>query len=299
MDGPWISSACPAIVRLIETRFPSLIENILPFISPMETAARMARKYFISQGYKDEEIGIFFITPCPAKRTEVLHPRMVEKSAVTDTVSMQQVYFKIRPFIHKMDDEEIERLQLESVKGVAWAHIGGESEGINRPDSLAVDGIDNVIKVLDDLENGKIEEIDFLEANACTGGCLGGPLQIENPFNAYTRMKKVLRKNQDPYYREEILNTDYTNVPTRAEKELEEAPAFTLSQDFQEALRMMEERDRLFERLPHLDCGACGAPNCYAFAQDVVRGKLTEDECIIMFKEKLKKGILQEEGDQK
>lgn len=213
VDGPWISSACPAVVRLIKTRFPSLIENILPFISPMETAARMARKYFISQGYKNEEIGIFFINPCPAKRTEVLHPQMVEESAVTDTVSIQDVFFRIRPFIHKMRDEEIERLQLESVHGVAWAHIGGESEGIDQPDCLAVDGIHNVIQVLDDLENGKIEKIDFLEANACTGGCLGGPLQIENPFNAYSRMQKVLRVNQDPYYREEIRSADFSDIP--------------------------------------------------------------------------------------
>lgn len=286
--GPWISSACPAVVRLIETRFPSLIYNILPLISPMETAARMARKYFISQGYKDEEIGIFFITPCPAKTTEVLHPRMVEKSAVTNTVSMQQVYFKIRPFIHKMEDEDIETLQLESVDGVSWAHIGGESQGLHRPDCLAVDGIDNVIKVLDDLENGKIEQIDFLEANACTGGCLGGPLQVENPFNAYTRMKKVLRRNQDPCYRHEVLDADYSDISVMAEKELEEAPTLKLSDDFEEAMRLMKVRDELFDRLPHLDCGACGAPTCYAFAQDVVRGKLVEEDCIIMLKETLR-----------
>lgn len=288
IDGPWISSACPAVVRLIETRFPSLIYNILPLISPMETAARMARKYFISQGYKDEEIGVFFITPCPAKTTEVLHPRTVEKSAVTNTVSMQQVYFKIRPFIHKMDDAEIETLQLESVHGVSWAHIGGESQGIGKPDCLAVDGIDNVIKVLDDLENGKIEQVDFLEANACTGGCLGGPLQIENPFNAYSRMKKVLRRNQDPVFRREVLEADYSDISVMAEKELEEAPAFQLSPDFSEALKMMEQRDRLYDRLPHLDCGACGAPTCYAFAQDVVRGKLVEEDCIIMLKDTLR-----------
>ena len=288
MNGPWISSACPAVVRLIATRFPSLIENILPLISPMETAARMARAYFTAQGYKDEEIGIFFITPCPAKTTEVLYPRMVEKSAVTNTVSMQEVYFKIRPFIHKVEDTDIQALQLESVEGVSWAHIGGESQGLKRPDCLAVDGIDNVIKVLDDLENGKIEQIDFLEANACVGGCLGGPLQIENPFNAYTRMKKVLRRNEHPIFREEVLNADYSSVSVKAEKEVEEAPAFKLSSDFQEALRMMQQRDELFDRLPHLDCGACGAPNCYAFAQDVVRGKLVEEDCIIMLKDTLR-----------
>ena len=145
-----------------------------------------------------------------------------------------------------------------------------------------------MIQVLDDLENGKIEKIDCLEANACTGGCLGGPLQIENPFNAYSRMQKVLRVNQDPYYRDEIRDWDFSDVPVRSEKEIEETPGLKLSSDFQEAMRMMKERDELFARLPHLDCGACGAPNCYAFAQDVVRGKLVESDCIIMLKDTLR-----------
>ena len=286
-DAPWISSACPAIVRLIETRFPSLIGNILPLISPMETTARMARKYYTGLGYKDEEIGVFFITPCPAKRTEVKFPRTVEKSAVTDTVSMQQIYYKIRPFLRKIDEGEIQVLQLGGNDGVAWAHIGGESAGIKLPDSLAVDGMENVIRVLDDLENGNIEEIDFLEANACTGGCLGGPLTIENPFNAYTRMKKVLRRNENPVFRTEIRNSDVIEVPNHFEKELKATPAMQLSSDFQESLRLMQQRDELLEKLPMLDCGACGCPSCYAFAQDVVQGNLKETDCIIMLRRKV------------
>ena len=288
IDGPWISSACPAIVRLIQTRFPSLIENILPFISPMETTARLARQYFIKQGYKDEEIGVYFITPCPAKTTEVHYPRMVEKSAVTDTVSMSQIYYKIRPILRKIQDEEIEVLQLGGNDGVAWAHIGGESEGIGSQESLAVDGIDNVIKVLDDLENGRIQRIDFLEANACVGGCLGGPMTIENPFNAYTRMKKVLRRNENPYFRKEIKEEDTAELAIAAEKELEAVPAMKLDPDMRIALKKMALRDALYEELPQLDCGACGAPSCYAFAQDVVQGKANQEECIFMLRERIR-----------
>lgn len=288
VDGPWISSACPAIVRLIEARFPSLMDNVLPFISPMEAAARMARKYFIEQGYKDEEIGVYFITPCPAKTTEVHYPRMVKKSAVTDTVSMSQIYYKIRPILRKIEDKDIEVLQLGSNAGVSWAHIGGESEGIGLTESLAVDGIDNVIKVFDDLENGAIQRIDFLEANACTGGCLGGPMAIENPFNSYTRMKKVLRRNENPYYRHEILDENYDEISVRSEKQLEAIPAMKLDPDMRTALKKMACRDALYEELPQLDCGACGAPSCYAFAQDVVRGKAHREDCIFMLRERVR-----------
>lgn len=284
-DGPWISSACPAIVRLIQNRFPSLIDNILPLISPMEAAARIARKYFISQGYKDEEIGVFFITPCPAKVTEVAYPRMVEKSAVTDTVALNEIYYKIRPIIKSIQGDDIETLQLSGVDGIRWAHIGGESESLGLKDVLSVDGIDNVIEIMDRLENGIIQRVEFIEANACTGGCLGGPMAVENPFSAETRMKKVMRRNESPCYNEAIMGVE---VPVEAEKELEEMDNLQLSSDMQEALRMMQARDRLHERLPKIDCGACGSPSCFAFAADVVRGDAQEQDCVFLLRQKVK-----------
>ncbi len=287
VEGPWISSACPAIVRLIQTRFPSLIDNILPLISPMEVAARIARKHFIEKGYKDEEIGVFFITPCPAKVSEVFSPSMVEKSAVTDTVALNEIFYKIRPFIKSIQGDEIETLQLGGNEGIQWAHIGGESDNLELNDVLAVDGIDNVIEVLDQLENGVIQRVDFIEANACTGGCLGGPLAVANPFSAETRMKKVMRRNEHPYYNEEIRKTS-ADVEVMAELELEEMATMGLSSDMQKALRMMKERDALLEKLPGVDCGACGAPSCYEFAGDCVKGLARIEECVILLRDRLK-----------
>ena len=287
VEGPWISSACPAIVRLIQTRFPSLIDNILPLISPMEVAARIARKHFIEKGYKDEEIGVFFITPCPAKVSEVFAPSMVEKSAVTDTVALNEIFYKIRPFIKTIQGDEIETLQLGGNEGIQWAHIGGESDNLELNDVLAVDGIDNVIDVLDQLENGVIQRVDFIEANACTGGCLGGPLAVENPFSAETRMKKVMRRNEKPYYNEEIRNNS-EDVAVEAELELEEMATMGLSSNMQKALRMMKERDELLKKLPGVDCGACGAPSCYEFAGDCVKGLARVEECVILLRDRLK-----------
>ncbi len=287
VEGPWISSACPATVRLIQTRFPSLIDNILPLISPMEVAARIARKHFIEKGYKDEEIGVFFITPCPAKVSEVFSPSMVEKSAVTDTVALNEIFYKIRPFIKTIQGDEIETLQLGGNEGIQWAHIGGESDNLELNDVLAVDGIDNVIAVLDQLENGVIQRVDFIEANACTGGCLGGPLAVENPFSAETRMKKVMRRNEEPYYNEEIRKMS-DDVEVMAELELEEMATMGLSSDMQKALRMMKERDALLEKLPGVDCGACGAPSCYEFAGDCVKGLARIEECVILLRDRLK-----------
>ena len=43
MPKPVISSACPAVVKLIKVRFPELVDHVLPVVSPMELAARLAK----------------------------------------------------------------------------------------------------------------------------------------------------------------------------------------------------------------------------------------------------------------
>ena len=72
---PVISSACPAVVRLIRVRFPNLIPNVLDLNAPMEEAARLAREKAMKEtGLKNKDIGVFFITPCTAKITAIKEP---------------------------------------------------------------------------------------------------------------------------------------------------------------------------------------------------------------------------------
>ena len=67
---PVISSACPAVTRLIRVRFPELIDHVLPLVPPMELAARMARRRAAEKtGLAPEAIGCIALVPCPAKVT--------------------------------------------------------------------------------------------------------------------------------------------------------------------------------------------------------------------------------------
>ena len=81
---PVISSACPAIVRLIALRFPSLKENILDLLPPMEIAAAMAREQALIDHpeFTREDIGVCFISPCPAKMSYVKNGLPEYKSQV-------------------------------------------------------------------------------------------------------------------------------------------------------------------------------------------------------------------------
>ncbi|MEG0115633.1 MAG: [Fe-Fe] hydrogenase large subunit C-terminal domain-containing protein, partial [Hydrogenoanaerobacterium sp.] len=75
LQRPVISSACPVVTRLIRVRFPDLLLNVLPLVAPAEIAARMAKKHAVEDlGYKPEDVGAFFISPCPAKVTAAKMP---------------------------------------------------------------------------------------------------------------------------------------------------------------------------------------------------------------------------------
>ena len=90
---PAISSACPAVRRLIEVRFPSLIEHIIPLRAPMELAAESALHEAMEKtGLKEEEIGIFFISPCAAKATAVKTADIENRSYVTGVLSLKDIY---------------------------------------------------------------------------------------------------------------------------------------------------------------------------------------------------------------
>ena len=64
LPKPMISSACPAVSRMIAVRFPNLINNIMPLRSPMELSAEAARREAVEKkGLNPEEVGVFFISP--------------------------------------------------------------------------------------------------------------------------------------------------------------------------------------------------------------------------------------------
>ncbi len=279
---PVISSACPAVVRLIRVRFPDLCDHVLPLNAPMETAALLAKEEVSKrEGIPMKEIGAFFITPCPAKVTDIRVPIGTADSAVDGAIAISEIFPKLTSAMEKL--EKVEPLSKSGVIGVGWASSGGESAALLDEKYLAADGIDNVIRVLEELEDERIRELDFIELNACSGGCVGGVLCVENAYVAKARLQK-LRK-----YLPVAQNHLENGIPGLMEwnEDLEFAPVLKLSDNLSEAMRMMSEIDAMCREFPGLDCGACGAPSCRAFAEDVVRGVAQKSSCIFVLKEQI------------
>ena len=275
---PAISSACPVVIRLIGLRFPSLTDNIIHMLPPMEVAAMLARKKAKREHpeLSDEEIGVCFISPCPAKVSYVKNGFAGYKSQVDTVVSINDIYFQL---IAKMQPKaDIKSLSNSGMIGIGWASTGGEATAIFNESYLAADGIENVIRVLDQVENGNIPPLEFIELNACSGGCVGGVMTMQNPFIAKARLQTLRRylpvsqnflSKEESYIPESYI---FNEIPTYH-------PISRLSDSMAESMRMMADIQKLRDTLPGIDCGACGAPNCRAFAEDAVRNKSCGAKC--------------------
>ncbi|MGE5582758.1 MAG: [Fe-Fe] hydrogenase large subunit C-terminal domain-containing protein [Bacillota bacterium] len=288
---PLISSACPAVVKLIQVRFPALIANLAPIEAPMVTAAKLARKEAVKEdGISSPEIGVFFITPCPAKITVIKGGHGIEDGIINGAIPISQIFGGLQSIILSGKAQKVTpRL---SKTGVSWSRAGGEIKAVGIDNQLSVDGIHNVVNVLEEVEMDKLTEVDFIEAQACTGGCIGGALTVENPFTARMKIQRLVEGENFPplshelieeaaqYYFQGFFNWDYQVTPK---------PILPLDRNVAQAIQKIEQIEEVARLLPGLDCGSCGSPNCRALAEDIVQGKAQTLDCVFKLREEVSK----------
>lgn len=283
MPRPIISSACPAVTRLICVRFPQLMDHILPLIAPIELAARVAKDEAVKKtGLPREQIGCIFLTPCPAKVSAIRSPMGSKHSDVDAAVAVKDVY---PPLLSAMKQVgQVEYLSLSGRIGLGWGESGGEAAALMTTERyLAADGIENVIRVLSDLEDEKYHDLDFVELNACSGGCVGGVLQVENPYIAKAKMKHLRRTM--PVSRNHL--TDDAAEQVAWDDELNYNPVLELGGTRAERFERYAKMEQITAMLPGLDCGSCGAPTCAALAEDVVRGQADVNDCTVLMRRRM------------
>lgn len=279
---PAISSACPAVLRLIQVKFPELINQIIPFKSPMETAASIVRSEMEKEGYPTDEVGVFFISPCAAKVTAVKNPLGMQGSCVDGVIGISEIFGSLRSITENI--KEVPNFQKSTSAGISWAVSGGESCLMPGVRHLAVDGIVNVSKVLEEVVMGKLKDVDFIEGLACVGGCVGGPLTVVNPFMAKARIKSLVesKKEELPELTE---HPDWKDLMWL--EEVKPLGVLRLDDDITAAMQKMEAMENIQKDLPGLDCGSCGAPTCRALAEDIVREQADEVDCVFKLREKV------------
>jgi iron only hydrogenase large subunit-like protein len=289
---PFITSTCPVVVRLIQRRYPALCGQILPIEPPREIEAKILRTILPQAlNVAPEKIGIIHITPCSAKMVSINSPATLNKSYLDGAISIRDIYPQILGALRKSQEDAPRRHLFPETKfsgiGMGWSLTGGEIRGLKNHRAVAVSGVRDTMRVLDQVESGLLQDIDLLECTVCPDGCVGGPLEVENRFLAKSRILQLVaaageRPVVDPkdvsrLYHRNFLSFDHPVTPYES-RPLDPTP--------ERAIQKAQRREKISAKLPRKDCGVCGAPDCRTLADDIVRGLARLDDCPFVGKEK-------------
>jgi anti-sigma regulatory factor (Ser/Thr protein kinase)/Na+-translocating ferredoxin:NAD+ oxidoreductase RNF subunit RnfB len=257
---PMITPVCPAIVNLIELRFPSLIPHLAPFDSPIEAA---------QAGHADRPI--VYVVSCPSQRSalvshEVAAGLLPGRETITEYVT---------PAL--LRQAAMERLVAKAGDDGEGRQTGAETSRLGsspcaEPGSVAltVTGVDHVMMVLEELENGFLTDIAVVEPYACEGGCFGSPFFHED-FHVSTRRWEETCGPADP--------PDNPAAAVARRLGYTARPGIRLDADMALAIEKLGRLQAILQTLPGKDCGGCGAPSCTALAEDVVLERAAVEDC--------------------
>jgi len=243
-------------------------------------------------GINPDKIGAVYITPCSAKMISIKQPAEKEKSNLDGAISIKDIYNKLYAEIVRLKKEEDFQSKTEKIsktrrmmgpitkQSLYWSVLGGDKNMAERGGWLTVSGLENIIRLFDDLEKGKLRNVKYLQLLACRDGCIGGPLTVEN---LYIARATALHRIEELPDLPESKKKEYIERFRRGEFNFEgrvKPRKLNNSGNIIEAIKKKKTKDEIYEQLPDIDCGICGAPTCLSFAEDVVNGFSVLEDCI-------------------
>ena len=284
-EKPLISPFCPAVVRLIQVKFPGMVENIIPVKTPVDSTALYCRQLLEDKGLDRNRTGVFYVTPCAAKIAALKSACDENNMIFNGVINMDILYNKVYHIFKTRAGEDMpgsEALLPTSAKVLEWSLTEGESANMQGR-CLAIDEIQNVMKFLERVEDGDIINVDFLELRACDRSCAGGVLMSENRFLTVERIrKKAANLNNNPAEDFTISRYQKYLKENVSVKDIEPRSMLKLDEDMEVAYRKVQRIRHLMCFLPGIDCGACGAPNCQSLAEDIVQNRAHLSNCIFI-----------------
>lgn len=216
---------------------------LIPHLAPFLSPVEAAREALAGRH-------VVLAAACPAMRTA-----LVKGGASTDleTVLPASLRRRLLPAIHA-GGKEAERVAT--------------GQSAPKEALLRVTGIGHVMRALEAVENGLASDVEAMEPWACEQGCFGSPLWSEDAFLALHRSRGVDRPDDPPAR------------AIRRAKPFAARAGLRLDSDMAKAIAKLAEISALGKGLPGRDCGACGAPSCTAFAEDVVLGRADRGLCV-------------------
>lgn len=185
----WIASPCPTLVNIVKTKFPHLISNLVPVLSPMGAMALICKRYY--PDYKR-----VFVGPCVTKKMEAQ-----ELGTVDEAITFKELneMFKAKNIPEKVTESKycvtFEKFYNDYTK--VYPISGGLSSTLHyknilqKKDILVMEGVENIMKVFSEFKDGMYKDYKFLDMLTCEGGCINGPGMV-GERSVKERTKKVL-----------------------------------------------------------------------------------------------------------
>lgn len=290
---PLVSVSCPVIVRLVQVLYPDMIDQLIRIQPPRELAGReLKRRYAEKLGLRPEEIAAIYITPCQAKTISIFEPAEEARSNLDGALGISDVYNGILAFERATKNDpasHVSESPARNAEVLRWSTSQSQARALRRHRYMSVTGVANIMRVFDDIEKGKLRNIEYLECRACWGGCVSGNLTVDNSYVTLAKVYRLLSElpDHDPELEAEV-NRRYPHEGFSLSGELKPRGVATQTESLKERVSRVRREENLIKVLPGLDCGLCGAPDCETFAKDVAGDRARREECVFLSDKRLK-----------
>ncbi|WP_432663358.1 sigma 54-interacting transcriptional regulator [Wukongibacter baidiensis] len=271
LDKTYLCTTCPAFVNMIEKHYPELIENLLPFASPMISAGKIIR-----EEKKDDDLKIIFIGPCIAKKAEAMEPQFkgIINSALTFE-ELKEILIEKDIDINKAKEEEFDSPKCSTgrlfpIDGGMMYNLGVLKE-LKKNEYTCVANDKECLDLLTLISKEKISA-KIVDCLMCDG-CIEGP-KINNDTNHYEKMNEIY-EFYDTTAKEKV-NFDYEVDLSRKFRNRRSILPFPSEDEIQKILEMTNKLCKEDE----LNCGACGYTTCRDKAIAVGQGIAELDMCL-------------------
>jgi Na+-translocating ferredoxin:NAD+ oxidoreductase RNF subunit RnfB len=290
---PLISTSCPVIVRLIQVSYPRMVDQLVQVQIPREIAGREAkRRYSEELGLPRDQIGVIYITPCQAKTISILQPAEGVESFLDGALGINAVYNGILAYANLNREEEKRpspRNPIRNSTFLQWSLSEGLGRVLSHYKYMHVTGLPNIIQVFDDIEKGKLRNVEFLEAYCCWSGCTGGNLTVANIYVTLSKLHSLISElPETDDLTEAEVERRFPFEDLSLERPIRPRQVKGTSGSLKERVRIIQKAEAILATLPGLDCGLCGAPTCKVLARDVSLGEAERTDCVFYSKERLR-----------
>ncbi len=257
-----ISSCCHSVNLLIQKYFPKELPYLADVLSPMQAhCADLKRRH---PGAKT-----VFIGPCVAKKDEAAHYDGIVDAVLTYEELTEWLNHEGVVLEKEMDSQQESRARFFPTTGGILKTMNLDAPGYRY---MAIDGIENCISALKDIENGNIHHA-FIEMSSCVGSCVGGPVMEKyhpSPVREYIAVAEYAG-NKD-FVVEQPDSNDLRKHFSLIERENKMPSEYEINA----ALRQMGKMSKRDE----LNCGSCGYNTCREKAIAICQGKAEASMCL-------------------